>query len=804
MDEHDRRQSAPGKDFIRQIIDGHREEGRYDRIVTRFPPEPNGYLHIGHAKSICLNFGLAREYGGTCHLRFDDTNPLTEDEEYTSSIQRDVRWLGFDWGENLFFASDYFERMYEVAEGLIRAGKAYVDSSSEEEIRAARGTVTEPGYPTAYRDRSAEENLDLFRRMRAGEFEDGAHVLRAKIDLASPNMIMRDPVLYRIRHAHHYRTGDDWCIYPLYDFAHCLEDAFEGISHSLCTLEFDNNREIYDWILDEAGFEEPRTHQYEFARLELDYTVLSKRKLIQLVRERLVSGWDDPRLPTIAGLRRRGVPPEAIRRFCDMVGVAKSNSVVDMGKLEFAIREALDPVVPRALAVVEPLKVVVTNWESDRVEQLEAPFHPNAPADADRPTRELAMTRELWIEAGDFAQEPPRGWKRLSPGGEVRLRYGYVVRCDEVITGDDGAVVELRCTVDGDTLGTNPDRKIGGTIHWLSAATAVPAEFRLYERLFDAASPNDVPEDGDFTDNLNPESLVVRRGFVEPSLARGSEGVPALSPPAEAPWEGRVQLERLGFFTRDADFAPDAPVFNRIVTLRDSWGRKAKAAAGDTGTVRSSDGGGSLGERKTSGAGKASPPQPAAQPRVSEARNAVRAEDPELAARFARYQSELGVSELDADVLTGSRRISDLFEGALAVHGDAAEVTVWMVNEVAALLKDDEGTALEGAAVGTLLGRVAEDAVSRSGAKEVLAELAEKGGDPDAIIRDRGLAKVTDPGALAPVVDEVLAEFADKVEAYRGGAKNLFGLFMGQVMRRSGGTADPAVVRELLSARLEG
>ena len=586
MDERSRRQSPAGRDFIRQIIDRHVDQDRYPEIVTRFPPEPNGYLHIGHAKSICLNFGLAAEYDGRCHLRFDDTNPLTEEEEYTEAMKRDVRWLGFDWGEHLYFASDYFERMYQVAERLIRDGKAYVDSSTEEEIREARGTVTEPGRPTAFRDRPADESLDLFRRMRAGEFPDGAHVLRARIDLASPNMIMRDPVLYRIRHAHHYRAGDDWCIYPLYDFAHCLEDAFEGISHSLCTLEFDNNREIYDWILDQAGFQEPRTHQYEFARLNLDYTVLSKRKLIRLVKDGHVSGWDDPRLPTLAGLRRRGVPPESIRLFCDMVGVAKANSTVDVGKLDYAVRETLNPVAPRVMGVTDPLRVVLTDWEEGREEILEAPFFPDA---QDSPVRGLTLSREFWIERGDFSLDPPKGFKRLSPGAEVRLRHGYVIRCQEaVIEPGTGEVAELHCTHDADTLGRNPDRKIGGTIHWVSGSDGVAAEFRLYDRLFRVPDPDDAPEDGDFTDHLNPDSLVVARGFAEPAAVRGAPGVPGLSASEAAPWEARMQFERLGYFSRDTVFTPEAPVFNRIVTLKDTWARRGRASevGGDGGDAR--------------------------------------------------------------------------------------------------------------------------------------------------------------------------------------------------------------------------
>ncbi len=424
----------PGTDFLRQIVTEHTEEGRYGgRVVTRFPPEPNGWLHIGHAKAICLNFGVAQEFGGRCHLRFDDTNPETEEIEYVDAIQNDIRWLGFDWGEHLYFASDYFERMYACAQVLIRKGLAYVDSSPEEEIRRGRGTVTTPGEPGPYRDRTVEENLDLFERMRAGEFEDGAHVLRAKIDMTSPNMIMRDPVLYRIRHAHHYRQGDDWCIYPLYDYAHCLEDAFEGVTHSFCTLEFDNNREIYDWLLDNVGFEEPRTHQYEFNRLNLEYTVVSKRKLLPLVKSGYLAGWDDPRMSTIAGLRRRGVPAEAIRLFCDMIGVAKAESWVDPGKLEFAIRDVLNRSAPRVMAVLDPVRVTLTDVAEDFEEELDAPSYPHdVPREG---SRKVPFARELLIERADFSEDPPRGFRRLVPGGMVRLRYAYVIRCDEVREG---------------------------------------------------------------------------------------------------------------------------------------------------------------------------------------------------------------------------------------------------------------------------------------------------------------------------------------------------------------------------------
>jgi glutaminyl-tRNA synthetase len=559
---------APGTDFIRQIVAADVASGRHGgRVVTRFPPEPNGYLHIGHAKAICLDFGIAQEFGGRCHLRFDDTNPETEEEEYVESMKRDIRWLGFDWGEHLYFASDYFERMFECAEILIGKGLAYVDSSSEEEIREARGSVTEPGRPTRYRDRSPEENLELFRRMRAGEFPDGAHVLRAKIDLGSPNMIMRDPVLYRIRHAHHFRQGDDWCIYPLYDYAHCLEDAIEDITHSLCTLEFENNREIYDWILDNVGFEEPRTHQYEFNRLNLQYTVVSKRKLRPLVEAGYLSGWDDPRMSTLAGLRRRGVPPEAIRRFVEMAGVAKTESWMDPGKLEYAIREVLNPVAPRVMGVLDPLKVVITNLPEAAVEALVAPYYPrDVPLEG---SRGLPFGREIWIDRADFSEEPPKGFRRLVPGGEVRLRYAYVVRCDEVVKDPDGVVVELRCSYDPETRsGGGGGRKGIGTIHWVSVAHALDAEVRLVDRLFTIPDPEDLPEGEELTDNLNPESLVVVTGAkVEPSVAE------------DAP-DTRYQFERMGYFWRDpVDGAGDRLVFNRIVSLRDTWSRKLDAEA---------------------------------------------------------------------------------------------------------------------------------------------------------------------------------------------------------------------------------
>jgi glutaminyl-tRNA synthetase len=781
---------AGGRDFIRQMVDRDLAAGRYSGVVTRFPPEPNGYLHLGHAKSICLNFGLAAEYGGRCHLRFDDTNPLTEDEEYTRTIQEDVRWLGFDFGEHLYFASDYFGRMYEVARDLIRKGKAYVDSASEEEIREARGTVTRSGVPTPDRDRPVEESLELFGRMRAGEFPDGTLVLRGRIDLASPNMLMRDPIFYRIRHAHHYRTGDDWCIYPLYDFAHCLEDAFEEVTHSLCTLEFENNRELYDWILEEAGFREPRPHQTEFARLNLDYTVLSKRKLIRLVRDGHVTGWDDPRMPTIAGIRRRGVPPSAVRRFADLVGVARADSRVDVDKLDFAIREEMNATAPRLMAVLEPLRVVLTNVDEGWSHPLDAPLFPDdGPA---RGTRRLTVTRDLYIDRDDFSEDPPRGWKRLAPGGSVRLRHGFVVRCDEVVRDPvTGAPTELRCSVDPASLdGPGEGWKVSGAIHWVSAAGAVPAEVRLYDRLFTVPDPDDVPEEGDFTQHLNPDSLRILEGaMVEP----------AWSDPAVGP---RVQFERLGFFALDPDATADRPVFNRVVTLRDGWARRGRT------TGRGAEGAGEgRGSRSPSGRRVPQAPSPGEpEDRISPARETARGADPELAARFARYRATPGLTLEDADLLSGDRVTGDFFEAALAVHPDAGAVAAWIANDLRAAAGDRtlESLPFGGSALGRLAGLVAGGRVARPAGREVLAAMIDGGGDPEAIVRDRGLEAVSDPAALAPVIAGVLSARPDKVEEYRGGRHNLLGLFMGDVMRATGGTADPALVRRLLQEALGG
>jgi glutaminyl-tRNA synthetase len=556
----------PGRDFIRDIVQADLDAGRVNAVVTRFPPEPNGYLHIGHAKSICLNFGIAQEFGGRCHLRFDDTNPAKEEQEYIDAIERDVRWLGFDWGKHLYHASDYFDRLYGWAKDLIRGGNAYVDDQSQDEIRHNRGTLTEPGKNSSFRDRPVEENLDLFRRMRAGEFPNGARVLRAKIDMGSGNINLRDPVLYRILNAPHPRTGTTWKIYPSYDFAHGQSDAIEGVTHSVCTLEFEDHRPLYDWFIANLGVPS-KPHQYEFARLNLTYTVLSKRVLTELVRGGHVTGWDDPRMPTLAGLRRRGVPPEAIRDFIKRIGVAKANSLVDVGMFEFSVREALNKSSLRRMAVLKPLKVVIENYPEGQVEELDAVNHPDDPAAG---SRQIKFGRELYIEQDDFMENPPKKFFRLSPGMEVRLRYAYFITCREVVKNDKGEVIELRCTYDPATKGGNaPDgRKVKATIHWVSAAHALPAEVRLYSPLFTKPDPSGGEN---FIADLNPNSLEVLSAVqLEPALADAKPEVP-------------VQLERQGYFCLDPASQPERLVFIRTIGLRDTWAKdqaKEKAAAG--------------------------------------------------------------------------------------------------------------------------------------------------------------------------------------------------------------------------------
>jgi glutaminyl-tRNA synthetase len=765
--------AARPPNFLAEIVEADLAAGRNGgRVVTRFPPEPNGFLHIGHSKSILLNFGLARQYGGRTHLRFDDTNPTTEETEYVEAIEADVRWLGCDWGKHLYYASDFFQQMYDRAEKLVQDGHAYVDTQSQDAIREQRGAFDRPGVNSPHRDRPAAESLDLFRRMREGEFPDGAAVLRARIDMAHPNVLMRDPLLYRIRHAQHHRTGDGWCIYPMYDYAHPLEDAFEGVTHSICTLEFESNRELYDWVLDHTGPWDPRPRQYEFARLALGYTVMSKRKLLQLVNEGRVSGWDDPRMPTIAGLRRRGVTPDALRDFAERIGVAKNNSVVDIGKLEFSIRQDLEPRSPRALAVLEPLRLTVTSWPADEVEELDVPWWPAEPA---RGARKVPFGRELYVERDDFAEDPPAAWKRLAPGREVRLAGAYVVRCDEVVKDASGAVVELRCTHDPASLGA--DRRAGGTLHWVHAARSLPAEVRLYDRLFTVEQPDAA---GDFLTVLNPESLVVARGArVEPALARAEPG-------------SRWQFLRQGYFFVDpVDSRPGAPVFNRTIALKDTW--VSRGAVQEARKPRAKRDG-------------AAAPAPADRRSRAELRAERRAQDPAVAARHARFVSQLGVPPEQADLLADDAALAAWFEAAVAAHPSAPSVARWLTNELAGLARERPvpELPLSAAAFGRFVALADAGRVTPSAGKALLAALVEKGGEPEARMKELGLEKVEDRGAIEGAIARALGAQRAEVERYRAGEKKLFGVLLGAAMREAKGAADAALVRKLLEARLDG
>jgi len=759
--------------FLTEIIEADLAAGRLSgTVVTRFPPEPNGFLHIGHAKSILLNYGLAQQYRGRMHLRFDDTNPRTEDPEYVESIQRDAHWLGSNWGDHLYFASDYFERMYECAVRLIREGKAYVDSQSVDQIREARGSFERPGTPSPFRDRPISENLELFRRMRAGEFPDGACVLRARIDMSHPNLLMRDPLLYRIRHAHHYRQGDAWDIYPMYDYAHPLEDAFEGVTHSICTLEFESNRELYDWVLDNLGPWNPRPHQYEFARLELGYTVMSKRKLLHLVSEGHVAGWDDPRMPTIAGLRRRGVTPDALRDFAEMIGVAKNNSVVDIGKLEFAIRNDLEQRSPRAMAVLNPLKLVITNWPRGQVQDLDIAWWPGEPKRGG--SRKVPFGAELLIERDDFSEDPPKDWKRLAPGREVRLMGAFVVRCNQVVRGSSGLVEELRCTYDPESVGGNPKdgRKVSGTLHWVHATRSAPAVVRIYDRLFSVEQPD---ADEDFVRHLNPNSLVVLKSArVEPALV-------------EARPESRFQFLRQGYFFVDpVDSRTGAPVFNRIIDLKDTWAKPAEKVK----------------ERRQEP--KSKPPKPAAKKGRLEARRALRASTPALEERFQSYQRRLGLSTEDADVLTGDLELATYFDAAVGAHPDAKSVAKWLLNDLLGLVPsgDFQHLPLPGSSFGRFVALVDSGRLTAAAGKTLLGKLVESGGDPEKRIDELGLERVSDDRAIEEAVAKVVAAQQAEVQRYRAGEKKLLGVLIGAVMRETQGAADPQAVRKVLTQTL--
>jgi glutaminyl-tRNA synthetase len=757
-------------DFIRDMVRSDVAAGHYGgQVVTRFPPEPNGYLHIGHAKAICVDFGVAEMFGGRCHLRMDDTNPTTENMEYVEAIQRDVRWLGFDWGEHMYYASDYFERFYELAEKLIRLGRAYVCDLSEDDFaEKCRGTITQAGTDSPFRSRPVEESLELFRRMRKGEFKAGERVLRAKIDMASPNMKMRDPPLVRIKHAHHYRTGDAWCIYPLYDYAHCLEDSFEGVTHSLCTMEFESARELYDWVI--AATEVLHVpHQTEFARLNLTYTVMSKRKLLELVEKKHVSGWDDPRLPTLAGLRRRGFTPEAIRDFCAKIGVAKNLSTVDVALLESCVRDDLDRRSPRVMAVLRPLKLVIDSVAEGAVEAIDAPHWPEGakPAEGARQSRSLPFSRTLFIERDDFMEQPPAGYHRLAPGRSVRLRHAHVVTCTGVVKNDAGEVVEVHCTHDGASAG----KKVDGTIHWVSASEALDVEVRLYDRLFSVESPGQ--GDGDFTQEMNPRSLEVLRAKLEPSLGNVQAGE-------------RFQFERLGFFYAEPDTRDGAPVFNRVVPLKDSWAKTASTTdAAKENAARK--------ERKAERAREPSPPK---------------AEKAELSPEAASLRDAHGLPPEAAHVIAQEPLLAALLADAIAAPGGAAAakpVALLLVNEVLgeARSRKLEKLPFGGAALVELQQLVADGTISSAQVKEVLPEMLASGAAPREIVAKKGLAQISGADALAPLVAETLAENAEVAARYRAGNVNVLGALVGMVMKKSRGRANAKLVSELLKQKLD-
>lgn len=762
--------------FITDMIDADLKEGRHTEVVTRFPPEPNGYLHIGHAKSICLNFGLAEQYNGRCHLRYDDTNPITESVEYVEAIARDVKWLGFDWGEHRYFASDYFEQMYQYAMELIDKGLAYVDHQTLEQIRENRGTVSEPGTPSPYRDRSVEENRTLFAKMRAGEFQDGACVLRAKIDMSAQNMLLRDPVLYRVKHATHHRTGDAWPIYPMYDFAHCIEDAIEHITHSLCTLEFDNNRAIYDWILDNISAPS-RPYQTEFARMNLEYTIVSKRKLLQLVETGVVEGWDDPRMPTVAGLRRRGVTPAAIRQFAEEVGVTRNENRIDIARLEHCVRNDLNHTSPRVLAVLDPLKVTITTLNEGEVQWVDADLWPHdVPKEG---TRRLPITREMYIERSDFSEDPPKGWRRLQQGGEVRLRHGYIIRCEEVVRDADGKIIELRCTHDPDTLNAEPKdgRKVRGVIHWVSATEGVPREVRLYDRLFSVADP-EADEERTFLDFVNPDSLKIVQGWIEPAFA-------------DAAPESHLQFERNGYFYVDPVSTGEGPtVFHRVVTLRDSWSRAQQSEDASDNAPRSR-------RRKDKPSGSTQ-----AADRLAE-RRAQLAEDAVLNARYEEITA-LQIGEEDAWVLANDSAAYTLFQD-VREHGASPLVSArWIVNELPRARDEHEGeSALTATALAKLIDLIAADRLTGAAARELLVVLISQGGDPETLMRERGLERIDDDSAVLPFVEAVIQAHPKEVEQYQAGNQKLIGFFIGQVMKSSHGRADAGRVRALLQERLK-
>jgi glutaminyl-tRNA synthetase len=745
------------KNFLKITVEEDLKSGKYKEIVTRFPPEPNGFPHIGHAKSIYINFGIARDYNGHCNLRMDDTNPTKEDTKYVQALKDAVEWLGYDWGEKVYFTSDYFDKLYEYAIELIQMGKAYVDSLNEDEIREYRGTVTQAGKRSKYADRSVEENLELFKKMKDGEFKEGEHILRAKIDMSASNMKMRDPLLYRIKHAHHFRTQDKYFIYPMYDFAHCLSDYIEGISHSICTLEFENNREIYDWVLDTLKLKPPRPYQHEFARLNINYTVMSKRKLLELVESGIVSGWDDPRMPTIAGYRRRGYTPESILTFCEQIGVAKANSVVDVSQLEFCIRDDLNKKVPRVLCVLDPLKVTIENYEGS--EEIDAPYYPHdVPKQG---SRKLPFSREIYINRDDFEQNPPKGYFRLTPEQPVRLRHGYIISCKEVIKDKDGNIIEIKANYYPDSKSGSDTSgiKVKSAIQWVSANEAKEVEVRVYDRLFSCEDPQGI-------EDINKDSLkIIKNALIEPAVITDKE-------------DERFQFEREGYFYADPiDYTDEKPVFNKIVALKDSWGKKKKAEPNRTKAQ----------VKKVQIDGEVTP---------------MTKEEQKL---FDRYTSELKINTEVANTLARDAYLSYFYQEALDIIKSPINLANMVANEVAREIKENgvENLKFDAKKVAQLVKMLDDETISNKIAKQVFEEMAKSSKEPKDIVEEKGLIQISDISIISPIIDEVIAKNPDNVEKFKAGNKKLLGFFVGQVLKSTGGKANPKVVNELVAKKLK-
>jgi glutaminyl-tRNA synthetase len=750
---------SESKDFLRLKVEEDLNDKKYQEVVTRFPPEPNGFPHIGHAKSICINFGIAQDYQGKCNLRMDDTNPTTEDTTYVEALKDAVEWLGFKWNQEVRYTSNYFDKLYEYAVQLIKMGKAYVDSSTEEEIRENRGTVTEAGKRSKFAERSVEENLDLFERMKNGEFKDGEHILRAKIDMSSANMQLRDPLLYRIRHANHHRTGDTWCIYPMYDFAHCLSDYTEGITHSICTLEFENNRAIYDWVIDTLNLPKPRPYQYEFARLNINYTVMSKRKLLELVNKKLVSGWDDPRMPTIAGYKRRGYTPESIKNFCDQIGIAKANSMVDVSQLEFCIRDDLNTKVPRVMCVMEPLKVTIENYEGN--EEIDASYYPSdVPKEG---SRKLPFSNTIYINRDDFSENPPKGYFRLTPNQAVRLKHAYIIECKEIRKDNNGNITEIIATYNKDSK-SGQDKsgiKVKSAIQWVDGTNHHKAEIRLYDRLFKDESPEGL-------DDINPDSLqIINNALIEPAIINEKPDV-------------RFQFEREGYFYLDPiDSKENAPVFNKIVGLKDSYGKKADDKQNSRRERKPK-------EKSAQIDGEVTP--------MNELEQVL----------FDKFTQECGLNNEVANTLARDEKLSSFFNDTLSINNSPKTTANLIANEVARELKDKEISDLKftPSHIADLVSMIDKETISTKIAKQVFEEMVQSGNNPKDIVEEKGLIQISDPAVIEPIILEVIEKNPDNVKKFKEGNRKLLGFFVGQVLKATGGKANPAIVNQLVAKNL--